>query len=235
MNTTCHPVLGASIALAFTSFGLSAATTYSSNGNAGFGGVLDELLISDDGTNLTFSLSTGNSLNDKFVLYIDSVAGGENNTGGYTDTGDPLRNAISGFDGTNRSTVTVPAGFGIDYAIALDSGFAGLWETVDAGSHTFVNTANGSTGGATASPYVMTVALADLGLSAGDTFTFVGTYTSDTAFRSDEAFGDGLAMGNPGQSPVTFTSSLSYTTIPEPSAALLGGLGMLSLLRRRRA
>lgn len=221
--------------LASTSLGLSAATTYSSNGNAGFGGVLSSLDISDDGVNLTISLTTGANLNDKFVLYIDSIAGGENNTGGYTDNGDPLRNAISGFDGTNRSTVNLPAGFGIDYAIALDSGFAGLWETVDAGSHTFVATANGATGGIAASPYVMTVALAALGLSPGDSFTFVGTYTSDTAFRSDEAFGAGIGAGNPGQNPVTFTGSESYTTIPEPSAALLGGLGLLALLRRRRA
>jgi len=33
----------------------------------------------------------------------------------------------------------------------------------------------------------------------------------------------------------TFANALTLATIPEPSAALLGGLGMLALLRRRRA
>jgi hypothetical protein len=28
--------------------------------------------------------------------------------------------------------------------------------------------------------------------------------------------------------------SISYSVIPEPSSALLGGIGMLALLRRRR-
>lgn len=235
MKLTLQPVIGAALVLAATSLSLSAAITYTSNGNSGFGGVLSSLDIDDDGTNITFTLNTGANLNDKFVLYIDSVAGGENNTGGYTDTGDDLRRAISGFDGANRSTVNFPTGFGTDFAIALDGGFAGVWETVDAGSHGFITTANGAPGGASASPYVLSLTLADLGLAAGDSFTFVGTYTSATAFRSDEAFGGGIGAGNPGQTPVTFSSSESYTTIPEPSATLLGGLGLLALLRRRRA
>lgn len=33
---------------------------------------------------------------------------------------------------------------------------------------------------------------------------------------------------------VTYTSYLEFNTVPEPSAALLGGLGVLGLLRRRR-
>ncbi len=33
----------------------------------------------------------------------------------------------------------------------------------------------------------------------------------------------------------TYLDSVSYSVVPEPSAALLGGLGMLCLLRRRRA
>lgn len=38
-----------------------------------------------------------------------------------------------------------------------------------------------------------------------------------------------LAVGNEGNDLV-----LSYTAIPEPAAAILGGLGLLALLRRRR-
>jgi hypothetical protein len=36
-------------------------------------------------------------------------------------------------------------------------------------------------------------------------------------------------------SDATFANALALATIPEPSAALLGGLGALLLLRRRRA
>ena len=74
----------------------------------------------------------------------------------------------------------------------------------------------------------------EIGLSPGDSFDFIGTYlNSSNAFRSDEAFGDGIAAGNPGNSDVTFTSSLTYTPIPEPSSALLGSVALLGLLRRR--
>jgi MYXO-CTERM domain-containing protein len=41
-----------------------------------------------------------------------------------------------------------------------------------------------------------------------------------------------LNTQNPGQS--AFVDNLSIVSVPEPSAALLGGLGMLALLRRRR-
>jgi MYXO-CTERM domain-containing protein len=212
------------------------AATYASNGNTGFGGVLSSLDITDDGTNITFALTAGASLNDAFVLYISNGATGSTSTALFTDTGDPLRKAISGFDGTDRSTVNMTAGFEITHALALDGGFAGLWATVDSGSHPFVATANGTPGGPNASPYNMTVAITDLGISPGDSFDFVGTYlNSGNAFRSDEAFGPGISPGSPGvPSTVTFTGSLSYTTTPEPSAAMLGAIGLLGLLRRRR-
>lgn len=212
------------------------SATYISNGNTGFGGVLSSLDITDDGTNITFTLTRGaGALNDSLVLYLDSIAGGATSTVNFDDTGDDLRKAISGFDGTNRSTVEFPGGFGVDRAIALDQGFSGLWSTADGGAHGFLTTANGAPGGTTQATYAMTMTLSDLGLNPGDSFEFVGTYLNENgAFRSDEAFGDGIPSGNPGTSTVTFTGSRSYTTVPEPSVALLGGLGLLALLRRRR-
>lgn len=64
-----------------------------------------------------------------------------------------------------------------------------------------------------------------------------------TGFYGNETFGFDLDSGvwtattNAGNEVWTFTQSsgdLNLTVIPEPSAALLGGLGLLALLRRRR-
>lgn len=215
---------------------IGSAATYLGNGNSGFGGVISSLDITDDGTNVTFVLNRGpGGLNNAFVLYIDSIAGGQNNTSQFTDSADPLRQAISGFNGTTRATVNLTAGFGVDRALALDQGFAGLWTTVENGSHSFVAIANGSPGGTTQASYAMTVSLANLGLNPGDSFAFVGTYLNSGApFRSDEGIGDGLPTGNPGTGDVTFTGSRTYTTIPEPASAALGLLGSFLLLRRRK-
>lgn len=223
-------------AASLVSITTGSAANYLGNGNSGFGGVISSLDITDDGTNVTFVLNRGaGGLNDAFVIYIDSVAGGQNNTSQFTDSGDPLRQAISGFDGTNRSTVNLTAGFGVDRAIALNQFFAGLWTTVDNASHNFVATANGSPGGTTQATYAMTVSLANLGLNPGDSFSFVGTYLNPGgAFRSDEGIGDGLPIGNPGPSTVTFTGARTYTTIPEPTSAALGLIGAMLLLRRRK-
>jgi len=56
---------------------------------------------------------------------------------------------------------------------------------------------------------------------------FVSTYSGGTAFNAT----------NPTPAGVTFDSrfAVTFTTVPEPSAALLGSLGVLAIFRRRRA
>ncbi len=66
-------------------------------------------------------------------------------------------------------------------------------------------------------------------LPASGTFTEV---RSETDLVNEDINSVGVAISNPG-----FDGDLTYfslTSIPEPSAALLGGLGLLGLLRRRR-
>jgi hypothetical protein len=66
-------------------------------------------------------------------------------------------------------------------------------------------------------------------LPASGTFTEV---RAETGLVNEDIDSVGLAISNPG-----FDGDLTYfslTSIPEPSAALLGGLGMFVLLRRRR-
>ena len=62
-----------------------------------------------------------------------------------------------------------------------------------------------------------------------DEYAVTGTFTSDNS--GSLTFGiDGLPNGG----ERTVLNGFSIAAIPEPSAALLGGLGLLALLRRRR-
>ena len=78
----------------------------------------------------------------------------------------------------------------------------------------------------------------------GSTFTSVGTYDATTGRFTSQSTGTAGVLDN-GQIPInalggTIQASTNgaYTTltvVPEPSIAFLGGLGLLGLLRRRRA
>jgi autotransporter-associated beta strand protein len=58
----------------------------------------------------------------------------------------------------------------------------------------------------------------------------VGSFNGTSGFSNDLGGGSfSVALGGSGNSLV-----LNYTAIPEPSTAILGGLGLLALLRRRR-
>lgn len=63
-----------------------------------------------------------------------------------------------------------------------------------------------------------------------------GTWAANVTGYNSVVFGRGLFGGEGGNDPTgsgTITS-IALDAVPEPSAALLGGLGMLALLRRRR-
>lgn len=234
------------------------ATTYTGNGQSGFGGPvgLGSLSITDNGSGaVTFNLTNGNpgsGFNDALVIYIDTIAGGASDTSGYTDTGgggDYLRKAISGFDGANRSTLTMPGGFAPDFAIALtpsnNANFGGLWNLGNPANFTFVNNVNLTPNNNTAAAnYTFTLNMSDLGLPNSGTFNFVTTYlNANGAFRSNEAIGNHFTnegAGNFGANPATATgfSTFSATAVPEPATVMLlapGALAGLFFIRRRRS
>lgn len=221
------------------------AAVFAGNGATGFGGVIGDgtLELTQVGTSTTINglLTIGaGDFNDAMVLYFDTVAGGFNSTATFDDTADGLRQAVSGFDGTNRSAITFDTGFDADFAIAIDAGFGGLWGLAGTGSHSFESVVSGPF-----SPADATVSfsfdLSDVGLAAGDSFDFVGTYlNSGNAFRSDEAFGAGIdGLGNVGQAPAAFTSSETFSTVsavPEPASVgmMFFGGGLMAYRRRRK-
>lgn len=224
----------------------SYADVYTGNGNTGFGGGIGNgsLELTSDGTNVagTFTKGAG-GFDNTLVLYLDTTAGGFTDTSTFSDQSDTLRKAISGLNGSNRSTVNFAAGFGADFAIALsptEASFGGLWALASGGDNSlpYVDAVALSPNN-NAGPHTFSFALSDLGLSAGDSFDFVGTYLNGTnAFRADEAIGAGIASGNPGNpSSITFSNSESFAVaVPEPAslALLLGGC-LIGIARRHRS
>jgi Secretion system C-terminal sorting domain len=211
-------------------------SNYNGNGNTGFGGAIgtSSLSIADDGTNITFTLTRGTgNFNDAFTIYIDSKAGGSSNTAAYTDQGDYLRRSISGVTGSGRSLLnfpTSPTAFLPDYAIAMTpvgggTNFGGLWDLSTPSNFGFIASVNftitPSAGGASATTYAFTCTKSQLGITgASINFNFVGTYGNPDGvggyFRSNEAYGAGLASFTQGVNTATFTNSLTYPIIVTP-------------------
>ena len=237
----------------------AAAEIYAANGGINFGGPFGtgnlEITDSADGTGLDFVFNRGaldtSELFNTAVIYLDTVAGGFTDTTSFNDRQDGIRRAISGAgfgDGDptpeTRADLFFSPGFGADFAIGFNAGFAGLWALDDVNNFTFVADLGlpaGSTSASASFPF--SADYDDLGLSLGDTFEFVATYiNSGNAFRSDEAIGDGIVPPNPGNdqfpgtpggSTRTYTAARSYTTVPEPASLGLVAAGAALMLRRR--
>src|SRR5438034_8711681 len=80
-------------ALAFVSLP-AYATTYPGNGATGFGGTVGtgSLTVTDTTTTMTWTLNRrAGSLNDALIVYLDTIAGGFNDTSTFSDNGDGLR------------------------------------------------------------------------------------------------------------------------------------------------
>ncbi len=255
----------AAFAAAILALNSATAADYPGNGGTGFGGVigLGSLNLTDNGTALTGTITKGpGGFNDALVIYLDTKAGGLSDTSTYTDVNggnsdpsarDYLREAVSGFNGSQRATLTFPTGFAPDYAIALSpsSGaqFAGLFDLSTPSNFGFAGSANltpdNSTSNAT---YTFSVPLSSLNLTSASSFSFVTTYLNPTSvYRSNESFGNVL-LGTPadanlnfGQNPVTVANVDTYAgsaaAVPEPATVMLVGPAILAgifFLRRRR-
>jgi hypothetical protein len=223
-----------------------------SGSNTNFGNVLGtgSLAFSQSGNDLTISFTKGaGNFNDAVVIYLDPQGGsptGFSDTGGFTDTSDGLRRAISGFDGgSSRSTLFFAPGFNATHAIAFKpfgtgNGFAGLWSLTNGGSHNFIASGSLSPENNTSATYSMTFSLPAMAVTPGNHVDFVANYIAESAFRSSEFLGVSSGPAdNPGTSVNVALASNDYNrfvsaAVPEPSALMLL-LFPAGLLRRRRS
>ncbi len=236
--------------------------TYSGTGGGSFGGPIGSgstLTFSSDGTTLTGTLTIGgnHAFNDEFVIYIDAKSGGLTSTSSLTDTGsgDFLRQATSGYNGSKRATLDMPTNFGADYAIALSPAqakFGSFYTLNNDGSLTYGS--NGGDGNTNLTPtntnngnntntYTFTVALSLLGNASS--FNFATTYLNGHSdiYRSNEAIGNTIIdetdpnnTGSLAQDRGMLTGFSTFSTVPEPGTWLAGFLtaGSAVVLLRRR-
>ncbi len=196
-----------------------AQQTYMGNGKAGFGGPvgLGSLDIAADSMNtLTFTLHKGSGdMNDALVIYLDNGTDGFTTTANFTDTTDGLRRAISGYNGgTQRAVFNFDSSFTPEYAVAFQPGkgtpgeavFVRLSDTSEFGFISKPGFENSST--TTATDYSVTINDSLFRNSTNAvSFNFIGTYISNTGYRSDEAIGDSMTNFDQGWIPYTSTSS----------------------------
>lgn len=209
--------------LLFSSYSGRGQSFYNGNANTGFGGLIGTSSLSITETANTISctlITTTTSFDDVLVMYIDSKTGGFSNTAGFIDEADPLRAAISGQafgSSNNQSTVNFDPDFLADYAIAftpnnpIESG--ALYKLNTADSHQLTADIGLSPkNNTTSNSYTFYFDKTALGLTTAGNFKFVITYLSyNTATRSDEAYGNGIAAGNiPAPGAISFTYALSY-------------------------
>jgi hypothetical protein len=239
-------LLGSSLSvvvLAFGSVGYSAI--YPGNGQTGFNGGVGNgnVAISDDGTNITLTLNDAVTLDNDLVIYIDSVPGGFPDTSQFSDNGDGGREAISGYNSGNpsRTLVTFPSGFDADYALSIENSFIGLFQLASGGNNSLNYITGASQSGSDAQgAYTVVFPIADLGITAGQSFNFDGTLISESAYRSNETIGPSDApsgnLGFSGQLDFTGWDTYTTTAVPEPASIVtLGGMSVLLVRRRRRA
>lgn len=217
-------------ALALSQTDGATPVSYSNGGGTGFGGTLGagSFTFDANGANLDITFTVSGSYGSNIVaLYLDTRAGGFSDAT-MNDTADAGRNVITNLGSSGDETFPTGMTGGLpDFGIAIGSFGTVLFE-LTGGSLNFI-AFNGT-------PGVISVPLASLGDPT--TIDWFAALSSDTNFLSNESLPQDPALngaGNPGFGATgTYSEFNRFVTVPEPAAALLGSVGLLAILRRRR-
>ncbi|MAY74029.1 MAG: hypothetical protein CMJ31_04745 [Phycisphaerae bacterium] len=226
---------------------INGSGTVNGNGNAGFGGEIGNgsltvETLADGTVNLTLNHGSDSTF-DNVGIYVDSVAGGINDTTGLTDSQDNGRGILSGGNGV--SDLGFAAGFNADYGITFDQFFSGIFGLTPADPANLDFVAGiGTDMSRSPEDAVWTASfnLSQIGLTAGDSFTFVLTYGNGGNYRSGEFIGANPDQGSypdGGNIGANFfqlgdNDYVLVNSVPAPGALALLGLGGLTATRRRR-
>ncbi len=190
------PLLTISIVLLSVRPVFATSSTFSGNGNTGFGGAVGNgsLKVSDDGSGgLDFTFTLGNSAvnmgGNDLVIYLDNGKGGGigADTSGLTDAADGARSPVSEYtatgdnNGAGRSILNFGGLMNPQYAVDLsisgasnNGGNSDIFQLVNGGSLNFIDNAAANSGASsngetyTVANGVMSVDIpaVDFGLSA---------------------------------------------------------------------
>ncbi len=195
-------------------------TNYPGNGKSGFGGAVGQgtLAITDTGDSIFFRLTKGpGQFNDVLVFYIDAIAGGISSTQGLRGSGSAVSTAAAGYNNeSQQSVLTFPANFQADLAVGFNKDTGNVFFYAFGVQTTGSATEIVPKGSNTSPNYTQKVSKASLGLSGPVTFKFIGTYISNTAYRSDEGFGEsfaGFSRTTQGWQPHTATTFNTYSSL----------------------
>jgi len=217
---------------------------YSGNGVAGAVGNAT-LALSNNTTTVKANFIKGiGSFSDNLVIFIDSAPGGYTSTSPFSDKGNAMESAISGYN-VSRSVANFAPGFAADYAIVLgiNSGSA-VYKLVDDGSGPHLQLVRqGLNFAPPDSPnypsYSFQFDWADIGLpnQATNFFKFETSYISNNAFRRLQSF-EGVT-GTEGFNTISFTNYDTYGVQPVPenttvALAVFGGVALALTFGSRR-